>query len=106
MLKVLKPLFITVALGAGNAFAFYGTTIENHRPNPWLDRPLVSSEARLAQDATASAGATRQARDERASAGATRPSEEPRVPSETRARTELDRFFAQSDRTSRFSGAF
>ncbi len=31
-------------LSAANAFAFYGTEIENYRVNPWLDRPFPASK--------------------------------------------------------------
>jgi len=33
------------ALSAANAFAFFGTEIENYKPNPWLERPFPASTA-------------------------------------------------------------
>lgn len=33
------------ALSATSAFAFFGTEIENYKPNPWLDRPFPARKA-------------------------------------------------------------
>jgi hypothetical protein len=76
MTKLLKPLLVAFALVAGNAQAFYGTTIENHKPNPWLERPSA------------------------ASTGATRPNEQAPASRDLRGRTPIERFWAEVDRTS------
>ena len=60
--KILAKLGIAAcALSAANAFAFFGTEVENYRPNPWLDRPFQAGKANAAQQAQTSpaAGATR-----------------------------------------------
>lgn len=54
----LKLGIAACALGTANAYAFYGTHIENYKPNPWLERPVA--ERSESKQHTSAAGATRQ----------------------------------------------
>jgi hypothetical protein len=53
----LKTGVAALALGTANAYAFYGTHIENYKPNPWLERPVA--ERSESEQNTSAAGATR-----------------------------------------------
>lgn len=89
------------ALGAANAFAFYGTEIENYKPNPWLERSYQQSIATPpAREPTSPAsGATRAVRD------ANRPaSEAVGEPGTATTESAIERFWHEADRASRFGG--
>lgn len=60
----LKIGIAACALGASNAFALFGTEIENYRPNPWLDRNVQAGKASAPERPAASpagGGSTRAA---------------------------------------------
>ena len=100
----LKIGIAACALGAANAFAFYGTEIENYRVNPWLDRPADTGKAtsrpgkatsRPGEATSPASGPTRTGSE------AYRPGSEPGTVTTESA---IERFWHEADRASRFGG--
>lgn len=98
--KTLVKLGIAAcSLSAANAFAFFGTEIENYKPNPWLDRPFPASKAQspAREPPSTAQGSTRPAEEAARSASSA-------VPEASTAReSETERVFRELDLRSRYA---